>query len=105
MELTAKDLEEMLKSNKSERPAMIEFWGSWCPPCQTEKIIMDELGKKYDKQIKIVKINIDRNLRISSKYDIKRAPAYIIFRNEEIILRDVGAKLREQLEAMIKKVI
>jgi len=105
LELTAKTLEETLRSNELNMPILIEFWGSWCPPCQKMKDVISTLEKKYNGQIKIAKINIDKNPGIATKYDIKGVPTYIVFQNGKIIHRDVGAKSERQLEAMIKKVI
>lgn len=90
---------------ESDIPVMVEFWGSWCPPCQQMKQILEELEEKYDDQIAVAKINIDRNPGIASKYDIKGVPTYIVFKCGKIIYREVGAKSKEQLEDIIKKVI
>jgi len=102
LELTAKEMKEILES---DIPVMVEFWGSWCPPCQQMKQILEELGGKYGDQIAVAKINIDRNPGIASKYDIKGVPTYIVFKRGKIIYREVGAKSKEQLEDIIKKVI
>ena len=102
MELTSKDFKKVLKS---DIPVMIEFWGSWCPPCQGMKTVMNNLEKNYEGRIKIAKINVDRNPEPSMKYDICGVPTYIIFQNGEIIHRDVGAKSEQQLRKIIEKVI
>ena len=102
MEVSTKELNELLKS---DMPVIVEFWGSWCPPCQRMKTIMDKLEKEYDKQVKIAKINIDRNPEISKKFNISGVPTYIVFQNGELIYRDVGAKSEKQLGSMLEKVI
>jgi thioredoxin 1 len=104
MEVTTKGLEALLKHHSSTL-ILIEFWGSWCPPCQTAKIVMDMLEKKYADQIKIAKVNVDRNPSVASKYAIMGVPTYIIFQNGLIVSREVGAKSQTQLEEMIKKVL
>ena len=102
MDFSTRKLNEFLQSDMT---VMVEFWGSWCPPCQRMKKVIDKLEKEYDGLIKIASINIDRNPEVSSKYNISGVPTYIIFKNGEIIHRDVGAKSEEQLESMIKKMI
>ena len=63
------------------------------------------LEKKYADQVKIAKVNVDRNPSIASKYTIMGVPTYIIFQNGHIVSREVGAKSQKQLEEMIKKVL
>lgn len=102
MEVTKKKLNELLQS---DIPLMVEFWGSWCPPCQQQKHVLGELAERYDDKLNIAKINIDRNPGIATQYDILGVPTYIIFKNGEIVDRAVGAKSPEQLEGMLQRVM
>ncbi len=102
MEVTKKKLKELLHS---DRPVMVEFWGSWCPPCQQQKHVLGQLAEKYDDRLHVAKINIDRNPGIATEYDILGVPAYLIFKDGDIVERAVGAKSPEQLEAMLQRVM
>ena len=102
MELTSKNLEKLLQDEKT---VMVEFWGSWCPPCQQMSNVIETLEETFGERIKIAKINVDRNPEISSKYGICGVPSFLIFKNGEIVFRDVGAKSEKQLKHMIEKVI
>jgi len=86
-------------------PVLVEFWGSWCPPCQVEKTILKKLEKEYDKRIKIGTLNINRNPRTALKYDIKGVPTYIIFYKGKIVHRDIAAKSEKQLREMIEETL
>ena len=103
MELTDKNFEKEVL--KSDIPVLVEFWGSWCPPCQVEKKILLKLEEEYNGKIKICTINIDRNPKVTFKYYIKGVPTYIIFYNGKIIYRDIAAKSEKQLKEMIEKAI
>jgi thioredoxin 1 len=102
MEVTKKKLNELLHS---DIPLLVEFWGSWCPPCQQQKHVLGELAERYDDKLNIAKINIDRNPGIATQYDILGVPTYIIFKKGEIVDRAVGAKSPEQLEGMLQCVM
>lgn len=100
MELTDNNFEkEVLKANT---PVLVDFWGSWCPPCKMIEPILDKLEKQYMGKIKIGKLNVDRNPVTSAKYNIKGVPTFIIFQKEKMVGREVGAKSEKQLNEMIK---
>jgi len=101
-ELTSKKLQKLLKDEKT---VMIEFWGSWCPPCQQMSKVIENLGESFNDKLKIAKVNIDKNPEVSKMYNIIGVPSYIFFQNGEIIYRDVGAKSEKQLKNIIEKVV
>ena len=102
MDITGKKLEELLKSEKT---VMVEFWGSWCPPCQHMKDVLDDIKKEYDGRVTIAKVNVDRNPMVSKKFDVVGVPSFMIFQDGEMVHRDVGAKSVKQLQDMIESVI
>lgn len=95
MKKNSKDLEKEITS--SEMPVLAEFWGSWCLPCQMMDPTLKELEKEYQDKIKILKINSDTNPTVSSKYDIRGVPTFILFRKGKEIKREIGAKSKEEL--------
>lgn len=102
MEVTKKQLKDLIQSGQ---PVMVEFWGSWCPPCQRQKHVLDQLAEKYGDRLHVAKINIDRNPGIATKYDVLGVPTYIVFKDGDIVDRAVGAKAPKQLEAMLQPVV
>lgn len=103
MEIEDRDFEREVLGSKL--PVLVEFWGSWCPPCQEEKYILERLEREYEGKMKIVTINVDRNPVTAFKYKIKCVPTYIIFHGREIIYSDIAAKSERQLREMIEKVL
>ena len=99
MEVTQKDFaREVLQS---ELPVLVEFWGSWCPPCQRANSLLEEVERLHQGKVKIVKVNMDRNPGLITQYEILGAPTFILFRKGEEIKREVGSKTKKQLEQMI----
>ena len=103
MMLTDKNFEEEVL--KSEIPVLVEFWGSWCPPCQAEKKVLKRLEEEYAGKIKIGTLNVNRNPRTTLRYGIKGVPTFIIFHNGKIIHRDIAAKSEKQLRKMIEEAL
>ncbi len=94
-----RDFEE--KVLDSDVPVLVEFWGSWCPPCQQLKYVMKSLGDDYRQTMKIMTMNIDRNPSTARKLNIKGVPAFVIFNGGDVIHRDIGSKSEHQIRQMI----
>ena len=75
---------------KSDLPVLVDFWAPWCGPCQTAGPVIEELAKEYEGKIKVGKLNVDENPKISEKYGILSIPTVIIFKNGEEVKRQVG---------------
>ena len=89
----------------SELPVLIDFWAEWCDPCKEIALILDEINNEMDDEIKIVKINIDKNPNIPNQYGVQSIPTLIIFKKGEIVGTKVGSCLKSELISWIKTVI
>jgi thioredoxin 1 len=103
MEITIKDFQKEVL--QSELPVLVEFWASWCLPCQTAKPLLEEINKEYDGRVKIVAINLDRNPLISERYQIKGLPTFALFKNGREIQRKVGAQSKDDLHTAISNLL
>lgn len=102
MEVTAKRLNQLLEE---ESNLLVEFWGSWCPPCQGMNSVLEDLRREYDGSLSVAKVNVDKNPGAASKFDILGVPTFIVFQNGEIVQREVGAKSKKQLDRMVRAVM
>lgn len=82
---------------------MVDFWGSWCTACQRMKPIVEKLEKKYDGRVKIGHLNIDKNPKISSEYEIEETPTHVLFENGKVVERRMGAMAGKQIEKLLEK--
>lgn len=103
MEVSLKDLEKEISNSKI--PVLLEVWSSWCLPCQAMKNTLKELEKEFQGKIKILRINPDLNPAVSSRYNIKGVPTFILFTEGKEITRVVGAKSKKELLQMIEGLI
>ena len=90
---------------KAELPIMVDFWAPWCGPCKAIGPTVEALEQTYGEKMNFVKVNVDENPVIPSKYGIQAIPTLIFFKGGEVVDKITGMVAKEKLEESIKKVI
>ena len=88
---------------KADMPVMVDFWATWCGPCQGLAPIIDELADEYDGKIKVCKVDVDENRELAMEFRIMSIPTVMFFKNGEVAKRETGAFPKEQYVAMIEE--
>lgn len=57
-----------------ERPALIDFYASWCGPCKKMSPIIDELAADYDGKLDVYKVNVEDEEELASLFGIRSIP-------------------------------
>jgi len=75
---------------KSDKPVMVDFWAAWCGPCRMVAPIMDQLTSEYEGKATIAKVDVDANQEFASKYGVRNIPTVLVFKNGEVVEKQVG---------------
>ena len=75
---------------KSDKPVLVDLWAEWCGPCRMLTPIIDELHTEYEGKAVIGKLNVDENPMVSEKYGVRSIPTLLIFKNGELVDKQVG---------------
>ncbi|MBE0534389.1 MAG: thioredoxin [Phycisphaerae bacterium] len=95
-------LEEVLDA---EVPVLVDFWGSWCPPCKMMEPVVDALAETFAGVLKVGKLNVDRNPATRSQFEVSAAPTFILFQDGEVSMRAIGARSHKQLVELINRAL
>jgi thioredoxin len=79
---------------------ILDFYATWCKPCKQQEPILKELNEEYP-NLKIVKIDADKNQTLSSHFEIEEIPTLILFKYKKQFWRKSGLTKRKQLEALL----
>ena len=88
-----------------DTPFLVVFFAEWCGPCKMMKPVLEELKKKMGNKIIILKIDIDKNISLSSEYRIQSVPTLVLWKQGEIIWRQSGALSLNELEQILSSYI
>ena len=89
---------------ESEIPVVVDFWATWCGPCQVMGPVIDTVAGEYAGKIKVLKLNVDENPVTPSKYGVRGIPTLILFNKGEVVDRIIGAQPKNAVDNLLKKV-
>ncbi|MCK5698981.1 MAG: thioredoxin [Candidatus Aenigmarchaeota archaeon] len=106
LELNADNFETEVTN--SETPVIIDFWASWCGPCQMMGPVFEELSKDYTGKLKFAKLSTEEQPDLAAKFNISGIPCLIITKQGKEIDRIVGfapkETMKEKIDAILSKI-
>ena len=99
LHLTKENFEsEVLKSDKK---VLVDFWATWCGPCQTMGPVVDELAQELT-DVKVGKVNVDEQMALAREYKVMSIPAFLVFKDGKVAERTLGVQEKSELEQLIR---
>lgn len=76
---------------KSSVPVLVDFYADWCGPCHAIAPTIEALSNEFEGKVKFVKVNVDANQEVASRYEIMSIPTIMLFENGKVEDSIVGA--------------
>ena len=83
---------------ESSEPVLVDFWATWCAPCQMLAPVLEELAA----QVKVVKVDVDENPQLAMAFQVSSIPTVISFRDGKALKKSVGIVPGETLLALLQ---
>lgn len=89
---------------KGDIPVLVDFFAEWCGPCKMMPPILNQVKAELKDQVKILKVDVDKNQAAAQAYRVQGVPTLIIFHKGNVVWRQSGVVQANEIINQIRKV-
>lgn len=94
--------DQNFKKKTAQGVVITDFWATWCPPCQMQSPIVEQLDHEMGDQVKITKMDVDQNQETTANFNIMSIPTLIIKKDGKVVDKLVGLHTKDQLKTALQ---
>lgn len=88
---------------KGDIPVLVDFSAEWCGPCKMMVPILDQVKNELGDQVKVVKIDVDKNQALAGAYNVRGVPTLMVFKNGKQVWRESGLRQAAELVEILRR--
>ncbi len=100
LNIMAEQFNEIINSGQL---VLVDFFATWCVPCKRMHPVLEQLKEQLGDNIRILKLDIDKNQALSATYRVQSVPTLMLFRNGEMVWRQSGAMGVSELGSIVQR--
>jgi len=100
LEITESNFQEVVLN--SDKPVLVDFWAAWCGPCRMVGPIVDELSNDFEGRAVVGKVDVDKEGEIAMQFGIRNIPTLLVFKNGEVVDKQVGVAPKNVLAGKLE---
>ncbi len=85
----------------SENPVLVDFFATWCGPCQMLSPVLKQVKDNFGERITIIKIDVDKNQELASTFQVRGVPTMMLFQEGKQLWRQSGVLSKEEIIRII----
>ncbi|MFD1015382.1 thioredoxin [Winogradskyella rapida] len=85
-----------------DQPVLVDFFADWCGPCKMLAPILKDVKETMGEDVRIIKIDVDKNQALASKYQVRGVPTMLLFKNGKQVWRESGVLQKDAIINVIK---
>lgn len=82
---------------------LVDFWATWCGPCQMLAPVLEEISNELGDKVKIVKVDVDTNPEVSGKFNVSSIPTVLLFVDGQVKETIIGFRQKKDYLDLIAK--
>jgi len=99
--VTDNSFEQEVIASSNEKPVLVDFWAAWCGPCKMLSPTVEQIANEKGEKLKVVKVDVDENPNIASRYQILSIPTLILFKDGKPAAQLVGNQPKANILAKV----
>lgn len=103
--VTLTDANFSAELGKGTLPVLVDFWASWCGPCQMMAPVLEKVAEDFSGRLVVGKLNVDENQHTAGEYKVMSIPTLIVFKNGSEATRLTGFRPQEEISRLLNQAL